>query len=280
MQEALLDFGIGAIIGGLSLSACWGLFWLAVGTVGFSRGTCSWRVLLNSLVVGVVPLMLVSALLWMRGAPLRPSLAFAAGLSVMPLALLVFGLRSAPDGRRAGTHMLEGARHLIDELLGKHHECGGCGHNHGDETTPRKINVAKELSPEGEKILSRAEEECYRIGNDYLGTEHLVLGIALEPESGAYVLLRKMGLHIGSIRSEIEINLPGGGTTMFGKPPLSPRVKTVLRYAGEEAGLLGCSEISSQHLLLGLLREEEGIGGKVLRSFGANLESTRMLSNP
>lgn len=130
MQDALVDFGIGAITGGLSLSACWGLFWFAVGMIGFSRGTCSWRVLLNSLVVGLAPLLLAWALFWIRDTASSSSAAFVAGLSIMPLALMGFGLRPAPDGRRAGVHMLEGVRHLMDELLGKHHECGGCGHDH------------------------------------------------------------------------------------------------------------------------------------------------------
>ena len=125
----VIEFGTGAIIGGLSLSACWGLFWLAVGIMGFSRGTCGWRVLLNSLAVGLAPLLLAWALFWMRGAgPLGAT--FVAGLPLMPLALIALGLRPAPDGRRAGAHMLEGVRHLMDELLGKHHECGGCGHDH------------------------------------------------------------------------------------------------------------------------------------------------------
>ena len=125
----LLEFGTGVIIGGLSLSACWGLFWFAVGLMGFSRGTCGWRVLLNSIAVGLAPLLLVWAILWMKSAgPL--GVPFVAGLLLMPLALIALGLRSAPDGRRAGVHMIEGVRHLMDELLGKHQECGGCGHDH------------------------------------------------------------------------------------------------------------------------------------------------------
>jgi hypothetical protein len=127
MQDALMDFGIGAITGGLSLSACWGLFWFAVGMIGFSRGTCSWRVLLNSLAVGLAPLLLAWALFWTREAAFSSNAAFVVGLSVMPLALMGFGLRPARDGRRAGTHVLEGVRQLMDELLGKHHACDGCG---------------------------------------------------------------------------------------------------------------------------------------------------------
>ena len=60
-----------------------------------------------------------------------PNVAFVAGLFVLPLLLTGLGLRKAPDGRRVGLHMLEGIRHLRDELLGTHHECGGCDHDHG-----------------------------------------------------------------------------------------------------------------------------------------------------
>jgi ATP-dependent Clp protease ATP-binding subunit ClpC len=88
-----------------------------------------------------------------------------------------------------------------------------------------------------------------------------------------------MGLSPEQIRLEIERNLPGGGTTMtFGEIPFSPRVKKVIEYAVEEARLLGHNHIGSEHLLLGLLREEEGIGGKILRSLGANLLTARQLT--
>ncbi|MBX3123821.1 MAG: ATP-dependent Clp protease ATP-binding subunit, partial [Nitrospira sp.] len=90
---------------------------------------------------------------------------------------------------------------------------------------------------------------------------------------------KKMGLSTEQIRLEIERNLPGGGTTMtFGEIPFSPRVKKVIEYGVEEARLLGHNHIGSEHLLLGLLREEEGIGGKILRSLGANLLTARQLT--
>src|SRR3989442_5063673 len=79
------------------------------------------------------------------------------------------------------------------------------------------------------------------------------------------MILKKMGLSTEQIRLEIERNLPGGGTTMtFGEIPFSPRVKKVIEYAVEEARLLGHNHIGGEHLLLGLLREEEGIGGEKL----------------
>lgn len=130
MNQGLMDFGLGIVAGGLGLSACWGLFWLAVATTGLARGTCGWRVAVNSLTVSVVPLLLIAWIFWWRGGAHGVSSAFGMGMMGMPIVLAGFGLRQAPDGRRAGTHMLDGVRHLMDELLGKHHECGGCGHEH------------------------------------------------------------------------------------------------------------------------------------------------------
>jgi hypothetical protein len=130
MTQAWIDFGAGFLAGGLALSAAWGLFWLVVSLVGLARHTCGWRIVLNSLTVGVVPLGLMGILVWWIGGarPLAPS--FGVGLAGMPVLLLGLGLRSAPDGQRAGAHMLDGVRRLMDDLLGKHQGCGGCGHEH------------------------------------------------------------------------------------------------------------------------------------------------------
>lgn len=132
---SLIDFGMGTIIGGLALSACWGWLWFTIGTVGLARGTCSVRVVTYSLVVALSPLLLGGALWWMRPEAFLSRAAFFGGLFVMPLLLVGLGLRKASDGRRAGLHMAEGVRHLKDELLGLHHACEGCGHDHAQGAT-------------------------------------------------------------------------------------------------------------------------------------------------
>src|SRR5215468_804109 len=135
------------------------------------------------------------------------------------------------------------------------------------------------FTDKGRKIIILAREEAERHQNDYLGTEHLVLAILRESDGIALMILKKMGLSTEQIRLEIERNLPGGGTTMtFGEIPFSPRLKKVIEYGVEEARLLGHNHIGSEHLLVGLLREEEGIGGKILRSLGANLLTARQLT--
>lgn len=131
MIQPWIEFGIGLLTGGLGLSACWGLFWLVIGAVGFMRGTCKRQVLLNSLAASGIPLLMMVSLAWLRDPAHGLGLAFIGGLSVMPLVLVGFGLRRAPDGQLAGAHMLDGVRHLMEKLLGVHRACGGCGDEHG-----------------------------------------------------------------------------------------------------------------------------------------------------
>lgn len=137
----------------------------------------------------------------------------------------------------------------------------------------------EKFTERGRKIIIYAKEEAERRQNDYLGTEHLLLAILREEDSLPAAILRKMGLSSDEIRMEVERNLPIGSNILtFGDIPFTPRAKKVLELAVEEARLLGHNYIGSEHLLLGLLREDEGIAGKILRSFGANLLGARQLA--
>ncbi|HSB34701.1 MAG TPA: ATP-dependent Clp protease ATP-binding subunit [Nitrospirota bacterium] len=136
----------------------------------------------------------------------------------------------------------------------------------------------EKFTERGRKVIVYAREEAERLQNDYLGTEHILLGTLREEDGIPVAVLRKMGIDVDQIRVEVERNLPSSGNTLtFGDIPFTPRAKKVLEYAVEEARLLGHNYIGSEHLLLGLIREEEGIGGKILRSFGVNLLGSRQL---
>ena len=133
-MSSALNFAVGALLGGLLLSAAWGLLWLVVGAIGLWRRTCSWRVVANSLVIAVVPLLLAWALLSVPDE-VSPNTAFVVGLLVMPFILAGLALRPVSGGHRAGASMLRGIGLLIDDLLGRHQACGGCDHDHGPDVT-------------------------------------------------------------------------------------------------------------------------------------------------
>jgi ATP-dependent Clp protease ATP-binding subunit ClpC len=137
----------------------------------------------------------------------------------------------------------------------------------------------EKFTERGRKIIIYAKEEAEKRQNDYLGTEHLLLALLREEDSLPISILRKMGLSVDELRLEVERNLPVGSNILtFGDVPFTPRAKKVLELAVEEARLLGHNYIGSEHLLLGLVREEDGIAGKILRSFGANLLGARQLA--
>lgn len=132
MTDVLIDSFAGFLTGGLALSAAWGLFWLSISLVGLSRRTCNRRIVLMSLLGGLVPLALAIALVCWMGHLERMTAAFVVGLMGMPTVLAGLWLRRMPDGQRAGTHLTAGVRHLMEDLLGMHQGCGGChdGHDH------------------------------------------------------------------------------------------------------------------------------------------------------
>ncbi|MFQ3573729.1 MAG: ATP-dependent Clp protease ATP-binding subunit [Thermodesulfovibrionales bacterium] len=132
----------------------------------------------------------------------------------------------------------------------------------------------------GRKIIIYAREEAEARNNDYLGTEHILLGLIREEDSIPCIIIKKMGINIDDVRMEVDKTLghQSGTILTFGNVPFTPKAKKVIELAIEEARLLGHSHIGSEHLLLGLLREDEGIGGKILRKMGASLLSARQLT--
>ncbi|MBE0427670.1 MAG: ATP-dependent Clp protease ATP-binding subunit [Nitrospirae bacterium] len=137
----------------------------------------------------------------------------------------------------------------------------------------------EKFTERGRKIIIYAKEEAEKRQNDYLGTEHLLIAVLKEEDGLPVAILKRMGITPEEVRLEIERNLPQGTNIMtFGDIPFTPRAKKVLELAVEEARLIGHNYIGSEHIFLGLIREEEGIGGKILRSFGANLLGARQLT--
>ncbi|MCX5694097.1 MAG: ATP-dependent Clp protease ATP-binding subunit [Candidatus Omnitrophica bacterium] len=126
------------------------------------------------------------------------------------------------------------------------------------------------------KVIILAKEEARRFNHDYIGTEHILLGLIREGEGVAAAVLQKLDVSLENIRLEIEkLVQPGPATQIIGDIPFTPRAKKALELAAEEARSLGHNYIGTEHLLLGLIREGEGIASQVLLNLGMDLNSVR-----
>ncbi|MCF7872778.1 MAG: ATP-dependent Clp protease ATP-binding subunit [Candidatus Omnitrophica bacterium] len=126
------------------------------------------------------------------------------------------------------------------------------------------------------KVLVLAKEESRRFNHDYIGTEHILLGLIREGEGVACAVLQNIGMDLGRLRAEIEkLMSPGAAASVLGDIPFTPRAKKALELATEEARSLGHNYIGTEHILLGLLREEEGIASQVLFSLGVDIKKAR-----
>jgi ATP-dependent Clp protease ATP-binding subunit ClpC len=126
------------------------------------------------------------------------------------------------------------------------------------------------------KVIILAKEEARRFNHDYIGTEHILLGLIREGDGVAAAVLQKMGVSLENIRIEIEkLVQPGPTTQIIGDIPFTPRAKKALELAAEEARSLGHNYIGTEHLLLGLIREGEGIAYQVLLNLGMDLNNVR-----
>jgi ATP-dependent Clp protease ATP-binding subunit ClpC len=125
------------------------------------------------------------------------------------------------------------------------------------------------------RVVFFAQEEAGRLGENYVSTEHLLLGLVRENDSVAARILDRMGVSLGRIRSEIERQVTRGDGRLGQDMQLTPRAKRVIDLAYDEARQLSNNYIGTEHLLLGLIREGEGLAGRVLAKLGVDLERTR-----
>ena len=125
------------------------------------------------------------------------------------------------------------------------------------------------------KVVFYAQEEAGRLGENYVSTEHLLLGLVRENDSVAARILDRIGVSLGRIRSEIERQVARGDGRLGQDMQLTPRAKRVIDLAYDEARQLNNNYIGTEHLLLGLIREGEGLAGRVLSKLGVDLDRTR-----
>jgi ATP-dependent Clp protease ATP-binding subunit ClpC len=132
------------------------------------------------------------------------------------------------------------------------------------------------FTPRAQQVLALARKEADRFNHNYLGTEHILLGLIKLGQGVAVNVLQKMGLDLETVRMEVEKQTgTGPDQKMIGNIPYTPRVKKVLALASKEAKNLNHTYVGTEHILLGLLREGDGIAAKVLRNLDVDIEQTR-----
>ena len=132
------------------------------------------------------------------------------------------------------------------------------------------------FTPRAQQVLALSRKEADRFNHNYVGTEHLLLGLIKLGQGVAVNVLQKMGLDLETVRQEVEKQVGSGQENkMAGNIPYTPRVKKVLALAGKEAKALQHSYVGTEHILLGLLREGEGVAAQVLRNLEVDLDRTR-----
>ncbi len=135
------------------------------------------------------------------------------------------------------------------------------------------------------RVVVLAQEEARRLNHDYIGTEHVLLGLIHEGEGVAAKALESLDVSLEAVRSEVEAIIGRGPDIPTGHIPFTPRAKKVLELSLREALQLGHNYIGTEHIVLGLIREGEGVGAQVLTKLGATLGKVReevigLLSGP
>ncbi len=133
------------------------------------------------------------------------------------------------------------------------------------------------FTPRAQQVLALARKEADRFHHNYVGTEHLLLGLIKLGQGVAVSVLQKMGMDLETVRAEVEkqVGIGQESKTPVGSIPYTPRVKKVLALAGKEAKALNHSYVGTEHILLGLLREGEGVAARVLKTLEVDIERTR-----
>src|ERR1700761_5778988 len=132
------------------------------------------------------------------------------------------------------------------------------------------------FTPRAQQVLALARKEADRFNHNFVGTEHLLLGLIKLGQGVAVNVLQKMGLDLETVRMEVEKQVgTGPDQKMIGNIPYTPRVKKVLALAAKEAKTLNHTYVGTEHILLGLLREGDGVAARVLKNLDVDIEQTR-----
>jgi ATP-dependent Clp protease ATP-binding subunit ClpA len=146
----------------------------------------------------------------------------------------------------------------------------------GEATSSEGTGMFKRFTDRARKAMALAKQEAERLCHEYIGTEHILLGLVKEGSGVAANVLKSFDVELRKVRVEVEKLVKSGPDKLtMGKLPQTPRAEKVLEYAIEEARKLDHNYVGTEHLLLGLLREQDGVAAQVLMNFGLKLEAVR-----
>ena len=145
-----------------------------------------------------------------------------------------------------------------------------------EEPGPDSPESPHNFTPRAQQVLRLARSEADRFKQNFVGTEHLLLGIIKLGQGVAVNVLQKLGIDLESVRREVEKQVGRRPhEKLMVNIPYTPRVKKVLAFAQEEAKALNHTYVGTEHILLGLLREHDGVAARVLMNLGVDIEQTR-----
>ena len=135
--------------------------------------------------------------------------------------------------------------------------------------------MLEQFTDRARKVMALANREAQEMNHEYIGTEHILLGLVNDGNGVGANVLKNLGVDLCKVRQEVERLLKKGAEPTLGKLPQTPRAKSVIEFAIAEAQKLNHNYVGTEHLLLGLLREEEGVAAQVLMNLGVSLDEAR-----
>src|SRR6201995_666575 len=142
--------------------------------------------------------------------------------------------------------------------------------------TDRRMDMFERFTDRARKVMALANQEAQRFNHEYIGTEHILLGLVKEASGVGANILKNLDVDLRKVRLEVEKLVKSGPDMVtMGKLPQTPRAKKVIEYAIEEARNLNHNYVGTEHLLLGLLREHDGVAAQVLMNLSLKREDVR-----
>jgi ATP-dependent Clp protease ATP-binding subunit ClpC len=148
----------------------------------------------------------------------------------------------------------------------------GCSEDEGEG---RQQSVFQRFTDRARRVVVLAQEEARMLNHDYIGTEHILLGLIREGHGVAAKALESLGISPDAVRQQVEEIIGRGQQAPSGHIPFTPRAKKVLELSLTESVQLGHNYIGTEHILLGLIREGDGVAARVLSGLGADLDGVR-----